>query len=141
MNLAFSDLLKSLFALPMVAVSSYYGHWIFNQWGDNVLIFYFKWSYWLQYLNNLTLKGQKSIDKFWIYLHFKIFILGCDLYGFCGAFFGFGNITTLSLMSIERYIVVKYPFMIYSYFSRYFKMGMHYEIVIKLWMNFLINLF
>jgi hypothetical protein len=35
---------------------------------------------------------------------------GCIFYSVCGALFGFVSISTMTLISIERYIVIKNPF-------------------------------
>ena len=35
MSMCVSDILKSVFSLPMVITSSYFGLWIFDQWGMN----------------------------------------------------------------------------------------------------------
>ena len=34
---------------------------------------------------------------------------GCDIYGATTAFFGFMSIATITLMAIERYLIVKNP--------------------------------
>ena len=34
---------------------------------------------------------------------------GCDISGFSCTFSGFGNLSTLMLMSVERFFSVKYP--------------------------------
>jgi hypothetical protein len=61
-------------------------------------------------------------------LGFHLILKGCDLYGFFGALFGFANITTLSVMSIERYIVVKSPLRRFNFFPKKFKFRKYFKI-------------
>jgi c-opsin len=63
-NLALADLLKVAIDLPMPAVSSMHGKWVFGK-------------------------------------------LGCDFYGWTSGLFGFVSITTLALMAIERYSIMR----------------------------------
>ncbi len=40
--------------------------------------------------------------------------IGCSYYGFTGGVFGFASLATLSLMSIERFLIVSNPLRIFS---------------------------
>ncbi len=100
-NLAVTDILKSIFCLPMIVVSSFYGEWVFDQIGN----YYFR-------LKNL-------------FLNLKIFtlkLIGCDLYGVLGGLFGFTSLATLAVMSLERYLIVSDPLRIFT-FDKRFKIG------------------
>jgi hypothetical protein len=40
----------------------------------------------------------------------------CNLYAICASYFGFVSIITMTMISIERYLVIKYPFKVYVQF-------------------------
>ena len=88
-NLAVADILKVMINLPLNIVSSYYATWMFGQFGKLILLLC-----WV--LINI---------KYWLSRFYK----GCDVYGFAGGLFGFISVSTLALMSIERYLVVTFP--------------------------------
>jgi hypothetical protein len=82
-----SDLLMIIPNFPIAVVNSYYGDWIFSK---NGCYFEFK-----------------------ILIYSKVFFfsfLVCNFYAMCGSLSGFVNIATLTLISIERLIVIKKPF-------------------------------
>ena len=63
----------------------------------------------LKGFSNVPMNVISSIYGEWIFEQ-----TGCNFYGFTGGFFSFICISTMSLISIERYIVVKYPFYAYE---------------------------
>lgn len=83
-NLALVDILKATFNLPMTIVSSYNQSWMFGHTG------------------NIKYNEQNKNLKL-------ILFKGCDFFGFCGGLFGFTSITTMVLMTIERYLIIKNP--------------------------------
>ena len=77
-----------------------------NEIQRNSLIFQFSLKYSINTLNILFLFNPK----------------GCIFYGIIGGLFGFISITTLSLMTIERYIIVRNPFS-FIRFGKKFRIG------------------
>ncbi|CAF1024962.1 unnamed protein product [Brachionus calyciflorus] len=58
----------------------------------------------LNLLINIPIKAMSNLNQAW-FLNKTI----CQMYGFLGGLFGFVSITTMALMSIERFLIVKNP--------------------------------
>ena len=92
----------------MSIYSSFKQIWVFGKIGNLDFLFYYFFEM-FDFNNKYPIK----------------FFKGCDFYGFCGGLFGFVSITTMLLMTIERYVIIRNPlisidFKIKPIISRYY---------------------
>uniref|UniRef100_I6RAP7 Onychopsin n=1 Tax=Eoperipatus sp. LH-2012 TaxID=1198996 RepID=I6RAP7_9BILA len=119
-----SELMHFIFGLCICflgilsVVGNFFVMWIFAgtkslRTPSNIFVINLAFSDFMMMATNFPIYVYNSYFKYWALGPFV-----CEIYGFCGAFFGTLSIVTMAVISVDRYYVIVKPFIVMRKMNR-----------------------